>query len=68
MNIRGFKIFFNKQLNNIYKIEMEQSVKKGINASLIEFDEEIFYLNSDGIFRYDRDRFTFQKDENLSKK
>ena len=63
-----FKIFFNKQLNNIYKIEMEQSVKKGINASLIEFDEEIFYLNSDGIFRYDRDRFTFQKDENLSKK
>ena len=63
-----FKIFFNKYLNNIHNIEIDQSVKKGINASLIKFDEEVFYLNSEGIFRFDIPSFKFQKDEILSKK
>jgi DNA-binding CsgD family transcriptional regulator len=47
---------------------MDPSVKKGINASLIKFDEEIFYLNSEGLFRFDKNRLAFQKDETLSKK
>ena len=63
-----FKITFNKELDKIHKIQMDPSVKKGINASLIKFDEEIFYLNSEGLFRFDKNRLAFQKDETLSKK
>jgi DNA-binding CsgD family transcriptional regulator len=63
-----FKITFNNELDKIHKIQMDPSVKKGINASLIKFDEEIFYLNSEGLFRFDKNRLAFQKDETLSKK
>ena len=63
-----FRITFNKELDKIHKIQMDPSVKKGINASLIKFDEEIFYLNSEGLFRFDKNRLAFQKDETLSKK
>ena len=63
-----FRITFNKELDKIHKIQMDPSVKKGINASLIKFDEEIFYLNSEGLFRFDKNMLAFQKDQTLSKK
>ena len=63
-----FRITFNKELDKIHKIQMDPSVKKGINASLIKFDEEIFYLNSEGLFRFDKNKLAFQKDQTLSKK
>ena len=61
-----FNLKINPELTIIKEITLEESVKKGNNASLASFDSEIFYNNPDGIFRYDKQNFKFFKDLALS--
>ena len=61
-----FNLKTDSELTIVKEITLEESVKKGNNASLASFDSEIFYNNPDGIFRYDRQDVKFVKDIDLS--
>ncbi len=45
---------------------LEPSVNKSYNSSIEEFDNEIYYRNRSGIYRYDRLKSTFEMDSLLS--
>ena len=62
-----FKLHINKKFDQIIETEVESSVEKGINASLAKFDNEIFYFNPKGIYRYSVSQSKFLRDTLLSK-
>ena len=61
-----FKLRIDNKFNSITKTEIESSVEKGINASLAKFDNEIFYFNPKGIYRYHESQSKFKRDSLLS--
>ena len=61
-----FSLKTDAELTIVKEKGLEESVKKGNNASMASFDSEIFYNNPDGVFRYDKQDFRFFKDLALS--
>ena len=61
-----FKVELNESLMNVNKWSIETSVEKGYNSSLEEFDDKIYYRNSEGVFRFNRNRSTFEVDNELT--
>ena len=61
-----FKLRINEKFNQVIETQMESSVEKGINASLAKFDNEIFYFNPKGIYRYSDSQSKFIRDSLLS--
>jgi DNA-binding CsgD family transcriptional regulator len=61
-----FKLSINPEFDSVIETQIDESVKKGINAGLVKFDNEIFYFNPDGLFRYDKNELQFVKDSLLS--
>ena len=61
-----FSLKTDAELTIVKEKGLEESVKKGNNASMASFDSEIFYNNPDGVFRYDKQDFKFFKDLALS--
>ncbi len=61
-----FKLSINPEFDSVIETQIDESVEKGINAGLVKFDNEIFYFNPDGLFRYDKNELQFVKDSLLS--
>ena len=62
-----FRLTITPDFDQATNTEIDKSVNKGINASLVKFDNEIFYLNPEGLFRYDKNQLKFVIDPLLSK-
>ena len=65
-----YKGVFNIRLNSAYTEALEiktDSIKKGLNSSLIKYNNELFYTYKEGVFKYNIDERTFLKDTTLSK-
>ena len=61
-----FRLTITPDFDRVTHTDIDTSVDKGINASLVKFDNEIFYFNPEGLFRYDKDQLKFVKDLLLS--
>jgi DNA-binding CsgD family transcriptional regulator len=61
-----FKLSINPEFDSVIETQIDESVEKGINAGLVKFDNEIFYFNPEGLFRYDKNKLQFVKDSLLS--
>ena len=61
-----FKLSLNESLTVATKSLLESSVEKGYNSSLEAFDNEIYYRNSKGIYRFNRDLSEFEIDAELT--
>ena len=65
-----YKGVFRFQLDNAYTKLLNfttfKTPKKGKNASLKKFNNEIYYANKEGIYKLDESKKTFKKDEKLS--
>jgi AraC family transcriptional regulator, chitin signaling transcriptional activator len=57
-----FKIKVNLEFNKVLKIEAYKNPTKGKNASLVKFNEEIYYAFKGGIFKLDSKTHKFNKD------
>ena len=62
-----FRLTITPDFDRATSTDIDKSVNKGINASLVKFDNEIFYLNPEGLFRYDKNQLKFVIDPMLSK-
>lgn len=61
-----FKIKLDPELKKAIRINVD-SIKNGLNSSLIKYNNELLYTYSEGIFKYDRQKQEFLKDSTLSK-
>ena len=61
-----FKINVNDSLTKANSVTQDLSVVKGLNSSLIKYNEEILYTNKEGIFKFDETLDKFKKDTHLS--
>ena len=61
-----FKIEVNQEYTKAIKVSKEPSVKKGLNSSLIRYNDAIFYASKDGVFKKTSIEANFTKDSLLS--
>jgi len=61
-----FKIKLDSGLTEALEIQID-SINKGLNSSLIKYNNQLIYTYEEGIFKYDVDQKTFKKDTILSK-
>ncbi len=61
-----FKLRVNEDLSKVLQVTKEPSVKKGIYASLIKYNNKIIYTYKEGVFVYNNDLQKFQKDSLIS--
>lgn len=52
-----FKIKVSSDLTKVLNVQEDTSVSKGLNSSLLKYNDNIYYTYKDGVFRYDSDRF-----------
>ena len=57
-----FKIYVDKNYNEATKIVKDTSLEKGINSSIIEYQNKILYASKKGVFVYDEGKDLFKKD------
>ena len=57
-----YKLKLDSSLLNVTNQAKEESVKKGVNAGLTSFDQEIYYYYKEGVFRYNVEENKFIKD------
>lgn len=62
-----FKITLNDSYIKAIEVEKEASVDKGINASLLKYNNDIIYAYKKGVFKYNKISDKFEKDTILSK-
>lgn len=61
-----FKITLNDSYVSAIEVEKESTVNKGLNASIIKYNNDIIYANREGVFKYDKISEGFEKDSILS--
>ena len=61
-----FKLKLNDSLTRVEKLEMESSISRGKNSSLIKHKNNILFASDNGIFKYDIINNQFVKDSVLS--
>ncbi|CAI8377668.1 MAG: Uncharacterised protein [Polaribacter sp. SA4-10] len=57
-----FKIYVDKNYNEATKIVKDTSLEKGINSSIIVYQNKILYASKKGVFVYDEGKDLFKKD------
>ena len=57
-----YKLKLDSSLLNVTNLTKEESVKKGVNAGLTSFDQEIYYYYKEGVFKYSVKEEKFIKD------
>lgn len=62
-----FKIKVDDALTKVIKLTKDSTVDKGYNSSLVKFNNSIFYAYKKGVFKYDSENSTFQRDSIYSK-
>ncbi|MEM6517121.1 MAG: triple tyrosine motif-containing protein [Bacteroidota bacterium] len=61
-----YKLTLDESLQSVLKVEIDNSLEKGLNSSLIKYDDEIYYAFKQGIFKYYNSLNAFKKDSILS--
>jgi ligand-binding sensor domain-containing protein/DNA-binding CsgD family transcriptional regulator len=61
-----FKLKLNDSLTKVQKLDMETSLVLGKNSSLIKYKNQIHYASEEGLFIYNEDTKTFERDAVLS--
>jgi AraC family transcriptional regulator, chitin signaling transcriptional activator len=61
-----FRLSINSTLDKVLKIEAYKNPSKGRNASLVKFNDEIYYAFKGGIFKLNSKTQKFDKDPTLS--
>ena len=57
-----FKIYVDKNYKEATKVVKDTSLEKGINSSIIEYQNKILYASKKGVFVYDEGKDLFKKD------
>nr|WP_321234182.1 triple tyrosine motif-containing protein [uncultured Psychroserpens sp.] len=57
-----YKIQVDLKFSEVLKIDKDVNVSKGLNSSLLKYDDQIFYTYKEGVFKYDENLKTFAKD------
>ena len=61
-----YKLIVNDSLTEILNVGIDSSLEKGLNSSLVKYDNKIYYAFKKGIFKYDESLERFKKDSVLS--
>ena len=61
-----FKLTIDNQFKKAIKVEVESSLGKGINSSLVKYRGDILYSYNKGIYKYDEKSMSFKYDSLLS--
>ena len=61
------KVKVDSDYTKVIELTEESSISKGLNSSLIKYNNDILYTYKEGVFIYDMSRKKFQKDSLLSK-
>ena len=61
-----FKIKLNDSYIKAIEVVKDSSVEKGMNASLVKYNNDVFYTYKEGVFKYNKISDRFEKDSILS--
>lgn len=62
-----FKLIVDNEFEKIVKIEKDTTTQKGINSSLVEYNNRILYTSRKGVYKYISDKNEFKLDTIYSK-
>ena len=62
-----FKLDINNDYTKVTQVAKDNTVRKGLHASLVKYNSDILYAYKEGVFAYDTTSNTFVKDTILSK-
>jgi DNA-binding CsgD family transcriptional regulator/ligand-binding sensor domain-containing protein len=62
-----FKITVDSSFNKALEVKKNLSVNKGANSGLIKFQKQIYYSYKKGVFKYNSQHDTFEKDSILNR-
>ena len=62
-----FKITLNDSYVKTTKVEKDTTIDKGLNASILKYNNDIIYAYKEGVFKYNKINNKFEKDTVLSK-
>ncbi|SEP84120.1 regulatory protein, luxR family [Hyunsoonleella jejuensis] len=62
-----FKLTLSEDLTEVLTYSKDTLLKKGLNSSLIRYNDNLLYAHKNGVFSYNRARKAFEKDSTLSK-
>ena len=62
-----FKVKVNNDLTRALVVGKDSSIKKGLNSSLIKYNNDILYTYKEGVFKYDPTQKLFKRDSVYSK-
>ena len=57
-----FKVYIDENYKKATKVVKDTSLEKGINSSIIEYQNKILYASKKGVFAYDEENDSFIKD------
>ena len=57
-----FKLKVDKEYRKVIEYREENSINKGLNSSLVKYEDNILYAYKDGVFKYDVINEVFKKD------
>lgn len=61
-----YELILDEKYQEVLKFTKNETIQKSPNSSLIQFDQTIYQANKNGIFGYNLETATFQKDSMLS--
>ena len=62
-----FRLVLDKDLKSVLKVEKEKSIKKGIHSSILKYRDKVLYSNKNGVYVFDKENNTFNRDSLYSK-
>ncbi len=60
-----YKVELENDLSKTIAVSIEPSVEMGANSSLVKYDDKIWYASEEGLFYYNTDSDSFEKEEAL---
>lgn len=61
-----YKLKLSEDLSTVTSITNDSTIAKGLNSSLVKYENEILYAYEQGVFKYNRESDSFVKDSILS--
>ncbi|MEJ2112529.1 MAG: triple tyrosine motif-containing protein, partial [Flavobacteriaceae bacterium] len=62
-----FKLKVDNEFNKVVEYKIESSLEKGLNSSLVKYNNDILYACKEGVFKYNVSNDVFEKDTLYSK-
>lgn len=61
-----YKLKLNKDFSEVLEISNDSTIQKGLNSSVVKYENDILYAYKDGVFKYNTTNQVFEKDSVLS--